>query len=120
MRPAWIRLLLACLLTGAAASVQAAYDIDIDAPKSVRGLLKDFLDLSRYQKRDDLSAEQFQFLIDTAPDQVRDLLSTEGYFLPETRITVDKNGDKRVVHISVDPKERTLVSDVAIKTTGAI
>jgi len=100
------------------APAQAAYRAVIEAPKPVKSLLIDFLDLARYQKRDDLSAEQLDFMITTAPEQVSRLMATEGYFSPKTRIKVEKNDETTVVFVDVDPGARTTISSVKIDVRG--
>ena len=60
----------------------------------MRSLLKDHLDLSRFAKRDDISEDQFEFLVTAAPQSVRDLVATEGYFTPVVRTDVKMAHDK--------------------------
>lgn len=116
----WRPGLLGLLLALAAASATADYRVQVEAPAVQRELLTEFLDLARYQKRTDISDEQLQFLIDTAPDQVRQLLSTDGYFSPITHVTRDGTGAGHVVHVRVDPGQRTTISGAAIDVTGAV
>jgi len=97
----------------------AAYRVEVEAPAPLRGLLSEFLDLARYQDRDDISSEQLQFLIDTAPAQVQKLTATEGYFSPDTRITSEGEGDERLVRVQVESGPRTLVTAADIEITGA-
>ena len=57
------------------------YRLNIDAPSDVRGLLKEFLDLSRYQNApagDEVTSLEIDRLMSAAPAQVRSLLQTEG------------------------------------------
>lgn len=121
----WTRKLAIASLWCAAQTAHAAYKVDIEAPKPVQSLLKDFLDLSRYQDRDDISDEQLRFMMDTAGDQVRDLTATEGYFSPVTRVSVDSDapsGDQpalKRVKITVDPGPRTSVASAEISVAGA-
>jgi translocation and assembly module TamA len=116
-RCAWpAALLLATLATPAA----AAYKVDIVAPRAVRKLLRDHLDLSRFAKRDDISDEQVEFLLTAAPRQVAELVETEGYFSPVVRTDVRQTGDGKRVSVMVDPGPRTLVSSVDIDFTGAV
>ena len=68
---------------------RAAYKVEIEAPKEISALLKQHLDLVRYKDRDDLSDDQLKYMLDTVNDQVTQLTSTEGYFLPTTTVTVD-------------------------------
>jgi translocation and assembly module TamA len=118
--PAALRSFLACALLAAAWPAFAKYDIDIDAPRSVKKLLKDHLDLSRFAKRDDVSDDQFQFLVTAAPKDVRDLVATEGYFTPVVRTDVTTDGDKRKVTVSVDPGPQTKIASVQLHFTGAV
>ncbi|WP_425557483.1 autotransporter assembly complex protein TamA, partial [Herbaspirillum seropedicae] len=118
----WTRSLAITLLWCAAEPAIAAYQVDIEAPKPVQSLLKDFLDLSRYQDRDDISDEQLKFMMDTAGEQVRDLTATEGYFTPVTKVSEEsaagKDGVRRIT-VTVDPGPRTLVESAEISVTGS-
>ncbi len=105
----------------AAVPAEAKYDVDIDAPRSVKKLLKEHLDLSRFAKRDDVSDDQFQFLVTAAPKDVRNLVAIEGFFTPVVRTDVTTDSDsKRNVKLSVDPCPRTKVASVQLHFTGAV
>jgi translocation and assembly module TamA len=110
----------ALALFAVAQPAHAKYDVDIDAPRSVRSLLKDHLDLSRFKMRDDISDEQFDFLVTATPQEVRDLVATDGYFTPVVRTDVKHDGDKKSVTISVDPGPQTKVASVSLTFKGAI
>jgi len=110
----------ALALFAVAQPAHAKYDVDIDAPRSVRSLLKDHLDLSRFKKRDDISDDQFDFLVTATPQEVRDLVATDGYFTPVVRTDVKHDGDKKSVTISVDPGPQTKVASVSLTFKGAI
>nr|WP_235024470.1 autotransporter assembly complex family protein [Caballeronia arvi] len=105
---------------GFAAPAFAKYDIDIDAPRSVKKLLKENLDIARFAKRDDVSDDQFEFLVTAVPKDVRDLVATEGYFSPVVRTDVTTVDDKRAVKVSVDPGPRTTIASVQLNFTGAV
>ncbi len=107
-------------LLAAATPAFAKYDVDIDAPRSIKKLLQDHLDLARFAKRDDVSDDQFQFLVTATPKDVRDLVATEGYFTPVVRTDVNTAGEKRSVKVSVDPGPQTKVASVDLKFTGAV
>jgi len=102
-------------------SAQAAYEVSIDAPRSVRNLLKTHLDLVRFASRDDVSDEQFGFLVTAAPQQANDLVQTEGYFsaVIKTDVRTLSKGGKRVV-LSVDPGIRTTIRSVTLHFTGPV
>ena len=68
------------------------YRLNIDAPGDVRGLLKEFLDLSRYQNApagDEVTSIEIDRLMAAAPAQVRSLLQTQGYFSPQVKVSRD-------------------------------
>lgn len=77
------------LASGEARAARAAYKVDVEAsPRSLRKLLEEHLDIARFAKRDDVSDDQFGFLVTATPQQVRDLTATAGYFSPVVRTDV--------------------------------
>ncbi|HEY4074727.1 MAG TPA: autotransporter assembly complex family protein [Herbaspirillum sp.] len=104
----------------AALAAPPFYRIEIDAPAPLRKILETYLDLARYQSRDDISEDQLKFMLATAAGQVSELTSTEGYFSPVTSITVRDDGHLKVVKMKVDPGQRTTVSSVDIDVGGAV
>ncbi|KVP27952.1 hypothetical protein WJ85_32190, partial [Burkholderia ubonensis] len=114
------RILAGCLAALAALPAWAKYDVEIDAPRAVRKLLKSHLDIARFAKRDDVSDDQFDFLVTATPQQVRDLTATEGYFSPVVRTDVRTRDGKRSVQIAVDPGPQTVVSSVDLTFNGPV
>ncbi|KWE44820.1 hypothetical protein WL76_30445 [Burkholderia ubonensis] len=114
------RILAGCLAALAALPAWAKYDVEIDAPRAVRKLLKSHLDIARFGKRDDVSDDQFDFLVTATPQQVRDLTATEGYFSPVVRTDVRTRDGKRSVQIAVDPGPQTVVSSVDLTFKGPV
>jgi len=116
--------LFGVLLLAVCSRAQATYEVDIDAPRSVRSLLKDHLDLYRFAKRTDISDEQFGFLVTAAPQQASDLVQTDGYFSAivktDVRSADGKPGGKKRVTVTVVPGERTVVESVKLTFTGPI
>lgn len=116
--PARISALGACLLLAVSLPAAAAYRIDIDAPRELKSLLEDHLDLARYRERKDLSPDQFEFMISSAPQRVAALLATEGYFSPKTSVQVSEEAGAAVVRVHVAAGKRTLVSAVKLDVDG--
>ncbi|QYY32263.1 MULTISPECIES: autotransporter assembly complex protein TamA [Cupriavidus] len=112
------RVFLSALAVAWLLPAQAAYKVEVEAPKPLREILENHLDLSRYKDRTDLSPNQFAYMVETVGDQVRQFASTEGYFDPVTTARVEGEGDKRVVHVTVDPGARTIIRNVDIKVDG--
>ncbi|WP_426989875.1 autotransporter assembly complex protein TamA [Cupriavidus sp. 30B13] len=96
----------------------ATYKVEVEAPKAIKDMLEEHLDLSRYRTRDDISPDQFDYMVETVGEQVRQFTSTEGYFDPTTTTRVEGSGDQRTVHVTVDPGARTLIHAVDVDVTG--
>jgi translocation and assembly module TamA len=104
-----------------AARAKPTYKVDVEAePRSLRKLLEEHLDISRFAKREDISPEQFDFLVTATPQQVRDLASTEGYFTPVVRTDVRTIDDRKMVRVSVDPGPRTTISSISLSFRGPV
>ena len=121
-----LRPTLGMLLCVVNLGAQAAYKVEVDAPRNLKKLLTEFLDLERYKDRTDLDAAQFDFMIATLPEQVAKLTSTEGYFTPKTTVQVDRNDAAGaagrsavpIVRVSVDPGKRTTVAKLDLTVDG--
>jgi translocation and assembly module TamA len=109
---------LAAALLCLCAPASAKYRVELNAQPPLKGLLSDFLDLMRYRDRDDINADQLEFMVATASEQVRDLAATEGYFSPRTQATLERGNGSPLVKISVDSGPRTMVSATHIEVTG--
>lgn len=114
----FFRFLLPALLLGLPAVAVAAYEVSIKAPEPLHALLQQFLDLSRYQDREDLNEDQFNYMVATVEEQVAELAATEGYFSPQTTVNVEQSGGKRVVNVRVEPGPRTRISEVDLTVQG--
>lgn len=112
--------LLICVLSLSYGSAYAAYQVTVNAPSSVSSLIEDNLDLVRYSDRDDFSREQVIFLVQTTAKQVANLLATEGYFSPTTKIEREQDGDKTHFIVNITLGERTTISNANITVTGPI
>lgn len=99
-------------------SAHATYKVEVDAPKPLKDILQEHLDLARYASRTDISDDQFAYMVETVGDQVRQFASTEGWFDPTTTARVEGEGNDRVVHVTVDPGARTLIRRVDLAVEG--
>jgi translocation and assembly module TamA len=108
-------------LAFAGGAAQAAYKVDIEAsPRSVRKLLEEHLDIARFAERDDISDDQFGFLVTATPQQVRDLTATTGYFSPVVRTDVRTVDGKKRVTVNVDPGPQTTISSISLSFDGPV
>ncbi|MGE0312757.1 MAG: autotransporter assembly complex family protein [Lautropia sp.] len=68
------------------ADTKANYALEIDAPDGLAKLIRENTLLGRWQYRDDFAYSQRALFVRRAPQEIRELLSTEGYFEPEVDI----------------------------------
>lgn len=96
------------------------YDVRIDAPRQLRELLDDNLDLMRWRGNPRVDREQLLRLVRAAPEQIKTLIATEGYYSPKVSADLDTSGSKPLVLIDVAPGEPVVVGDVDIELRGFV
>ena len=94
------------------------YKVRVDAPGPLDELLENNLDLYRWRGNPRLDRDQLQRLVKAAPEQVKTLVATEGYYTPRVSAGLDTSVDPPVARIVVDPGEPTLVGDVDLVLQG--
>jgi translocation and assembly module TamA len=110
------------LLAPAAAAQQQqqpAFDLVVRAPDPLRELLERNLELRRYREVTDLEDAEIARLIVLAEKDARELLATQGYFAPQVRIAREA-GARTTLVVTVEPGERTRVTDASIEFEGEI
>lgn len=106
-------------LASGAAPAQARYTIELEVAFAQRELLEKHLELYRWQSNEQMDEGQLRRLARQAPDQIRELLATEGYYTP--RITVDVQAGRPLptVKLVVEPGEPVRVAEVSLRVSGA-
>jgi translocation and assembly module TamA len=114
--------LTAALLSVAAQAAEGVkYEVRIDAPSDVRDLLEHNLDLVRFRGNDRIDREQLQRLVRVAPEQIRTLVATDGYYSPVVSATMDREAaGTPVVQIKVVPGEPVRVGEVDLSLQGFV
>ncbi len=109
----------------APAEVQVAlYRVEIQAPSPLDKLLRNYLDISRFEKApagDAITPSELDRLAAAVPAQSRGLLETEGYF--NASVTVERStdaADLQVLRVSVVPGPRALIGDFTLDATGRV
>lgn len=64
------------------------YSVLIEAPYSLKKLLKNNLDIVRFSKTNSVSKKQLNYLITALPEKTDNLLQTAGYFSSKTEIII--------------------------------
>jgi translocation and assembly module TamA len=102
------------------AQAMANYRVEINGADKLTPLLLENLDISRRQEGAALSADDVQRLVGIAPEQIRELLATEGYFSPAIRYELDRISTPWIARFDVDPGSPTRVDSVDIRFKGDI
>ncbi len=106
-------------MSAASGWAAASYRVELEAPAPLKKLFSERLDLIRYSERDDIDQQLLTFMIDAAPDEVRKLASTQGYFSPTTTVLREPDGKVDTVRLTVHPGPRTHVTSVDLAVRGA-
>ena len=98
------------------ADSRANYAYEIDAPESLVKLIHDNTLLGRWQYRDDYDVGQRALFVRRAPEEVRQVLATEGYFQPE----VDIEESLFKVRMKIWTGPRSTVNRATVVFEGAV
>lgn len=100
------------------------FGLRIDAPEALRSFLLRHAELQRYRTLEDLDSGELDRLLLTAPDNLRQLLGTQGHFSPQIAIerTLAVAGGPALgeVHIRVDPGPLTRVASAQVHFLGDV
>jgi translocation and assembly module TamA len=112
--------LLLALAGAQAAEPDAAfnYSVQIEAPAALQTLLESNLDIVRWRGNQRIDRAQLQRLYRAAPDQIRELVATEGYYSPEISPSIEQRIDSARVKFVVQPGPPALVGQVDLELTG--
>jgi translocation and assembly module TamA len=105
------------LLPGLALAQGLDYRVQIHAPGKLDKLLDENLDLVRFRGNPRTDRDQLQRLVRAAPEQIRTLVATEGFYTPVVNVTMS-DAATPVVTVEVQPGAPTLVGEVAIDLEG--
>ena len=93
------------------------FPVKIETKNSeVKSMLEEYLPLITQQQDEELDKEQVGFLAEEAPDNVKTMLKTKGYF--NGNVNVQDNGSSYTV--AVNPGPRTKVDNVSVAILGDI
>lgn len=105
------------LLPLLAAAQDWEYRVRINAPRELESLLEDNLDLVRFRTNPRMDRDQLQRMLRAAPEQVKTLVATAGYYTPEVNIRLDESGTPTVI-LDLQPGDPVLVGEVTIDLEG--
>ncbi|NEX59684.1 autotransporter assembly complex protein TamA [Noviherbaspirillum galbum] len=122
-RHALAAFLLTLLFLQAGPALGAAYQVELeglDGFRALSSLLNQHVALLRRQEDAIISDEELTRLMNAAPDDVRELLATQGYFSPAITSSLDLSGGERVARLKVDPGPPTTITRVDLRFKGEI
>jgi len=114
-------LCLACTLLPVAAQGPAfRYSVELDVPEAYRKLLQDNLEIVSARDNPRMSADPLRSLVHRTPDQIRELLATEGYYSPRIESSLEQRQGGWFARFAVAPGEPSLVAGVELDLRGDI
>ena len=98
-----------------------AFTLEVDAPKQIRALLEQHLELKRFRHQPDLQRRELTRLLGATDANVRELIGTLGYFSPTVTVeltdTPEEEAPRKVV-VKVDPGPPTIIEKSDVRFTG--
>ncbi len=116
------RLILCLLVLTFSCNVLAAddYQIELDAPGDLESLLEQHLEIITSKNNPRINPREFQRLYQKAPQQIKSLLETEGYFSVQVESKLEQTPGKNIAHFKVIPGPPVLVDKIEIEFQGAV
>lgn len=96
------------------------YQVEISAPTELEDLLKSHLDMMKWRDNPRMNPAEWQRLYSIAPQNIKDLLSTVGYFSPQIDSSLSNQNGVYIAKFTVDPSQPVLIKSVDIQFTGGI
>ena len=100
----------------------ASFTLEVQAPKDVRELLQEHMELQRYRQLSDLRRSELGRLLGAADANIRSLLGTMGYFSPSIELqlvdTPDDPDTPLKVLVKVEPGTPTTIAQASVDFSG--
>ena len=112
--------LLGLLALALPAHARLDYRVEIEAPREMKATLEKGLNIVRWRLDPEMDEERLKRLVDEAVSETRETAATEGYFSAQVRAELDASSEPWVVHLRVQPGERTRVGEIEIRFTGPV
>lgn len=121
MKPPTVRSLLLLALLLCAGLVRAGtfpYRIELDIPEPHREMLQQHLDIYRWRDNPRMNSDQLQRLFKRTPDEIRELIATEGFFSPRIEAGLAHEPQGWVARFKVIPGEPACVGALDLRVEG--
>lgn len=95
------------------------YAVEINAPEAHRKLLEEHLEIFKWRDNPRMNAERLRLLVRQTPDNIRDLLETEGFYSPVIGSSLEERPGSWLARFTVQPGEPVLVARFEVEVRGA-
>lgn len=117
-------MLLLIFMPSAIATLSQSVRVELKGLGDLLPLLENNLQIIRATREAEPPSDELQRLISMTPEQIRDLLATEGYFSPQiSKAPIDDNaepGNPKIIRFTIKPGAPTLVTNIDIQFDGHI
>jgi len=97
-----------------------AYTVEIEGAGNLTPFLREHLEIQHQHNNPEVGSEELQRLVGLTPQQIHDLLATQGYFSPVVESELVPQDNDFVARFTVQPGPPTRISTVDIRFSGAI
>jgi translocation and assembly module TamA len=96
------------------------YQVEIEAPAPLKSLLQQHLEMIKLRENPRMTPVEWQRLALSAPQNIKDLLATEGFFSPIITPLLTTQNNVSIATFTVELGTPVLIQQVALKFTGDI
>lgn len=108
------------LCTCFAQADETRYQVEITAPAPFKTLLEAHLQIIKWRDNPSMTPTEWQRLFSVAPQNIKDILATEGYFSTTITPVLEKTNGVDVAKFNVEIGTPVLIDSVELKFSGAI
>ncbi|OYY81876.1 MAG: hypothetical protein B7Y34_03590, partial [Methylophilales bacterium 16-45-9] len=96
------------------------YKVELDAPRDLKSLLEQHLEIISSKNNPRLNPREWQRLFNKAPQQIKALLETEGLFSAQVTSKLEQSPGKNIAYFTITPGPPVLVDKLDIQWQGAV
>ena len=99
---------------------EGRYQVEISAPAPFNALLQKHLQIIKWRHNPRMTPAEWQRLFSVAPQNIKELLATEGYFSSTITPWLEKKDGVTIAKFTVELGVPVLIDSITLKFTGAI
>lgn len=96
------------------------YSVELEVPDDLKPLLVQHLEIITSQNNPRLNPREWQRLYLKAPQQIKQLLETEGFFSAQVEPRIDQSEQRHIAYFKIIPGQQAKVDKLDIQWQGAI